>query len=381
MAISIPLARYDGEKRTPRDVPNGEDAECLECGGRLRVWDPTGYIRHFKHVGNFGGGDGVGGAACATVAESYRHIVWKYTAVERLEQIFDGNIRKAGTELKLPAPKTDKDHRKADAAVIFEDADDQLVQGVVVEVQHKNESKDKDGTVKDYNAVGLATVWVFGGDFSDNDYTLNLNEIDIRQRAKDAVWPKHVPDSGIKPEVYLQQIHLWPESVNPEKERSVEVPAKLPKPWFDEKTRGLWENQPWRSLFDPPVDHLPNTEGKPRGTFHLKKWLAESGQILKIQPLAQMQLMDPRSLSPPAKDYLIPENVLDACLPEKRQIVKKDITELSKPANPFDDVQCRVCGTYWHYTNGYTNCPGCDEPVDWEWNVSTGRISTDAIPE
>lgn len=51
--------------------------------------------------------------------------------------------------------------------------------------------------------------------------------------------------------------------------------------------------------------------------------------------------------------------------------------EPDKPSNPFDDIQCWNCGTFWWAGNEerYYHCPDCGEPVDLEWNVQTGRIS------
>ena len=51
--------------------------------------------------------------------------------------------------------------------------------------------------------------------------------------------------------------------------------------------------------------------------------------------------------------------------------------EPDKPSNPFDDIQCWNCGTFWWAGSEkrYHYCPDCGEPVDLEWNVKTGRIS------
>lgn len=133
----------------------------------MRIWDPDGVARHFTHVGNFGhskGGDG--DSECESVAESDKHIKWKSLAAERLEESFSGNVEECTIEKGLAAPVSDHDRRVGDVVLIFDERDEQLGEGLVVEVQHKNHSKDIDATTRDFIAQDFAVVWTDSNDYS-----------------------------------------------------------------------------------------------------------------------------------------------------------------------------------------------------------------------
>lgn len=53
------------------------------------------------------------------------------------------------------------------------------------------------------------------------------------------------------------------------------------------------------------------------------------------------------------------------------------------PSGPHDDVQCRNCGRYWNANpdDPTLECSKCGTPVDWGWNVETGRIPESKVPE
>ena len=239
------VAIYDGEKAVPREVPIREDVECPECGETMRVWRKSsdGKARHFGHIENFSGGGG-GGAACESVGESQKHRVWKSFAADRLERLFHGNLKDCEMERELAAPVSGKDRRVGDAVVEFETPDEQLGNGVVIEVQHRNESKDIYETTADYIAQGFAAVWT-----SEDDYATDhcrLNEADIRKLACDAVWPEHVPKQrewwGISAFDHVEK--QWTG-----KPPAVEVHAEIIKDWVLPTPREQWENTPWAARF------------------------------------------------------------------------------------------------------------------------------------
>lgn len=59
----------------------------------------------------------------------------------------------------------------------------------------------------------------------------------------------------------------------------------------------------------------------------------------------------------------------------------KDTDDLERPYGPFDDVQCHVCGNYNYAKNEPESCQCCGNQYDWEWNVRTGRVSPESVPE
>lgn len=202
-------AIYNGETKPPQSVPEKTEVECPECGGGMHVVksherDTGAFVsRHFRHPPEDGhnGGGGGGGASCG---ESDEHIKLKSIAASKLEHIFEDNCWKCELEYTFENTATDADHRQADAVLLFDDLDEQLGQGVAIEVQYKNKDKDTHAVERDYIENNISTVWVTPDDFADHN--LRLNEADIRARAKAAVWPKHVPKSTESAADYLDEL-------------------------------------------------------------------------------------------------------------------------------------------------------------------------------
>ncbi|WP_336134242.1 hypothetical protein [Natronomonas amylolytica] len=253
-------AIYEGEERGAFEVPFQEDAYCIECGARMRVWREAedGTARHFKEVGNMGGGGGGHAEGCGG-GESDDHQKWKNFAAERLTEVFD-NVAEVSVEMPLAAPKTGKELRSADAAVMFEERDNQLGSGLAVEVQHKNESKDIEATTRDYVAQDAAVVWLSGDDFHADG--CRLTEADFRKLAEQAVSismfrdENHRSDSRFTEfEMLMHKIRVDRELLNVEdcdyhlEPRESHVPATLPPEWHDEEALSIWRSQDWSSLF------------------------------------------------------------------------------------------------------------------------------------
>lgn len=246
------IALDNGEKKGPFQVPIRTDVECPTCGGRMRVWGESsdGRARHFKHIGEMGHGEGGGGgAACEAVAESDKHLKWKNLAAERLSEVFNDQLSECRVGMELDAPVSEKGRRVGDVVVLFEGQDSQLGRGLVVEVQYRNHSKDVEETTQDYIAQDLAVVWTNESDYGSDRY--QLAEVDLRNRAREVVWPTYVPkaDQWWTPE-YNHRAHQlkWQNSFRSELVQSG-APATLPPDWVDEKAREIWEAQYWPDLF------------------------------------------------------------------------------------------------------------------------------------
>lgn len=259
MALKVPIAEYDGEVKAPHQVPKGVDAECPDCGGRLRVWSGE-VVRHFKHVDNMGESGGESHHDCGGIPKSEEHKVWKSYTADALLDAFDDRIatlegfdperkRNLVLETELDAPVSEKSRRVGDVVVQFDERDPVLGDGIVVEVQHKHESKDTRLTTADYLAQDYAVVWVYSDDFSGG--RCRLDEVDFRHRARQSAWPDHVPD--------CESWESDDNSFNRLREQWHEAwrrgdwvsgaSATLPPDWNDEKARELWENRSWRDLF------------------------------------------------------------------------------------------------------------------------------------
>lgn len=241
------IAEHDGERKSPRQVPEQVDVSCPTCGGRMRVWrrSSDGKARHFKHIGDIGHGNGGGGPGCETVAEHDVHKKWKSLAADRLEHVFEGNISMCSLEHQFKAPHSDKDRRFADAAVIFDEWDEQLGRGVAAEVQHRNNSKDIDAATHDYLEQDIAVVWLYADDFGETHCL--LDEIDFRHRAQEAVWPQYAPPTRDNSQDLFEVVaqRVAHDSVSGAR-------ATLPPDWCDQQAKQIWRTQRWEQLFRAP---------------------------------------------------------------------------------------------------------------------------------
>jgi DNA-directed RNA polymerase subunit RPC12/RpoP len=174
------IGELDDERVTPEEVGDDTDVFCPECGDRMHTWGPAvdGTARHFQHylVENCSG-------------ESDLHKKLKSVAVSGLRSIFDSSCRFV-VEETLEAPYSDKTERQADAYVEFVyQSDEQFFDGLAVEVQYKNKSKDKAAVVADYAAQGVATAFVTPNDFTNpegSETSFALDERALRDRARRA---------------------------------------------------------------------------------------------------------------------------------------------------------------------------------------------------
>jgi hypothetical protein len=202
-------------------------------------------------VGAIGRGSGGDGSNCESVGESNLHKKLKSLAADRLEQVFDDAVATCEMERELDAPVSGKNRRLADSAAVFTEQDEQLGQGIIAEVQYKNEAKDIDETTADYVEQDFAVAWLNIDDFSENRCLLEA--IDFRARAQNAVWPEFIPDAErwVAPSDGFRAIRdQWNEEFRNEVPTSG-APATLPPDWVDQQALELWRSQPWKSLFRP----------------------------------------------------------------------------------------------------------------------------------
>lgn len=254
-------AIFKGERVPPQEVPEKTPAECPECGDKMKIVkshqrdlsgdDTTGVDsafvpRHFWHPSRKGGGAaGGGGESCG---ESDEHTKMKSIAASKLKHIFNNNCWKVELEYRLKDTVTDADHRDADSLILFEDIDEQLGQGVAIEVQYKNKSKDILAVEKDYQHNNIAVVWATPDDF--DDHNMRLNEADIRQRAKPAEWYRHLPDSRWQ---LLNKLENYPadEYINEVRHNLIpkaKFSVTLPPDVIDSLALDLWRKQNWADI-------------------------------------------------------------------------------------------------------------------------------------
>lgn len=263
-------AIYDGEERGAWAIPAGEDAYCMECGERMRVWREgvDGTARHVSHINNMGGGEG-GGTDCGG-GEDDDDIKWKNFAAERLQEVF-GDLAPTDTpatvEERLAAPASDKGYRDADALIYFDPADEQFGRALAVEVQNENKDKDIDAVTEDYVRQGIAVVWLYEDDFNNDG--CKLNETDFRRKARQSIdsilldqnpvpWYLHIKRHS---EILLDGVRKAREELNREDcehdliEREHHTPAKLPEEYWNELRRWYWFNTEFEKKLNPPEEY------------------------------------------------------------------------------------------------------------------------------
>lgn len=148
----------DGNSRViPEQVKNGDRVYCPECRSQMFPRGPSsdGRARHFVHISSvFSDCPGGGGG------ESDIHLKWKSMVLSALKQRYPENAR-CGPEVRFDVSDTysPKDERWADTLVEFEEEDDLLGKGIVVEVQHENKSKDRLSVTYDYLSKSYSVFW------------------------------------------------------------------------------------------------------------------------------------------------------------------------------------------------------------------------------
>lgn len=257
------IGTRDGETVIPEGVENGTDVTCPECGEQMHPWGPSvdGRARHFQHYSD---------RECVTAGgESAIHRKLKSIAVSKLRTIFDERATVCEPEVTLDAPKSDAADRRADALVRFDERDEQLGRGLIVEVQYKNKGKDRRATERDYLAQDYSVVWVTPDDYEENELTHTQRSLRLTARHA-AINHFHefvdVPEFYQRPRRRFMDLDLS-ESV---------VPATIPTDYYDEAARDLWEQQPWISLFSPAPDYLDEADvGEVPVEIDIAPWLDE----------------------------------------------------------------------------------------------------------
>jgi hypothetical protein len=283
----------NGETKGPRQVHEDATVHCPECEREMHVvksferTDGAFVSRHYRHNRRDGvGGSGGGGPSCG---ESDTHIKYKSIAASQLENIFAENCWKCEMEYRVHDTVSDADHRDADALLLFDERDEQLGQGIAAEVQYKNKTKDKRAVERDYIENDIATLWLEPDDFGD--HRMRLSETDIRHRARETVWPTHVPPrSKWSTNTHRpRRLAFTNGDFNPHA-RDVSVPATLSEPMLETVSYRLhdWEDlfseyaanrylKPFRKEKQQPTHRLIGFYRR-LTTLHLPKWLDDAGK-------------------------------------------------------------------------------------------------------
>jgi len=276
--------------------------------------------------------------------------------------------------------------KRADAVLEFDEPHEEYGRGLVIEYQHKNESKDIVKTERHFAEYEYTTLWLWEDQFKSLD---GVPEVDLFDGRVCTPWPYAVPkQSDWTP--YTE--FVTPQDAQFENYQlqalDTEIPANFPKHWFKQQPQDYWESEGWDAAFRSP-------DGRYAEKNHVASGLVASLPA-STKPTA--------SVPEPARDRLLYDSdrwvrqehdnaevsqplVFDPSLPfsflfEHLSNADKVVTaDISRPPTRFDDVQCIACGNYQYAPNAGLLCPTCGKPYDWEWNVDTGRIKQESIPD
>lgn len=166
------IARKGTTTVIPEAVSDGVSVECPSCGGEMRARGPfeDGRARHFFHIStNTGGGAGCGGGG-----ESDPHRKMKSMAVSGLRHLFDSYQRcEPEVTLDVTHTPTAPEIRRADALVEFNETNAVYGNGVIVEVQYRNKTKNIRETTHDYLALGYSVYWATEDDFTEDRFLID----------------------------------------------------------------------------------------------------------------------------------------------------------------------------------------------------------------
>lgn len=374
-------------------------------------------------VSNGTGGGGGGG-------ETDIHKRRKRAALQEALQRFPA--ADYGTEVKI-GPK------RADALLKFEDPHEEYGKGLVIEYQHKNEGKDIEATQEHFANHEYTTIWLWEDQFT---FTSSIPDIDLFGGEVYTPWPDAVPQQSdwtgeglhhekrrkwreaysmgltdcvveaniLKHWVVESTADYWERkdwearfqdyAIYPFKRdlyrvrQSLDSPGgqriDLPREWYDNRAKEIWRNQAWDDLFpgdnskhmaQAAVPRAPATTNQ-RALFPPEVADEASYRAWQSNPHVDSHRRQiPASttsveIDPPIHQFLPRSFWRDAWEDGKDEHYNHE-----RPYGPFDDVQCHVCGNYIYAKNAPDACQNCGAKYDWEWNLRTGRVSMESVPD
>ena len=343
----------------------GADIRCPECGVLVTHVSKSddGRTSHFSHCPRENNCTG------SSVAESDEHRAMKNIALDFVEfALRTPDIRNAKIEAEVTAKVSEKDYRKADGLVLFEEHDRQLGQGLAIEAQWENKEKDKRLVTADYIESDISVLWIYENDFrtqpdDPEDWTFKLaREADIRDRVRNWMWPANKAKTDFRGYVH--------EGMAEEVAETAEIrgsDALLVGDVIDWISRKVWESKSWEFKLD-----------RPAVGYYVRDvaWSSEEAGVAPRFEFLFRETSFDKLLSPPdtngfiqeVRDSLetrtIPVTIPDYWLTFKKQrkISKKDKRRLSRGASLSVEVgPCPVCNYEWkaHPQADTAKCPNC----------------------
>lgn len=181
--------------------------------------------------------NGSGGGASG---ESKIHKRRKWTALQVALNRFDHS--QYSTEKHIGA-------KRADAVLEFDEPHEEYGRGLVIEYQHKNESKDIVETERHFAEYEYTTLWLWEDQFKSLD---GVPEVELFGGRVCTPWPYAVPK---QPEWTGTNPHSFPieiVAIEDNYEHSIEIPATIYKDWVTQTPRDYWRDHEWDAAFRSP---------------------------------------------------------------------------------------------------------------------------------
>ena len=256
---------YIAKNRDTGDIVIIEDADpvanfvCPDCD------DIVAYVREHERKGVNG-----------TVSAFFRYDECGHAGIDPSESEYtrtasggtgESNIHKQRkwTALQVAIERFDYSHyatekrigsKRADAFLEFEEPHEEYGRGLVIEYQHKNESKDIIETERHFAQYEYTTLWLWEEQFKSLD---GVPEVDLFDGRVCTPWPYAVPK---QPEWSGSNAHSFPmelAAVQDSYTHSVEIPATIYKDWVTQTPREYWERRGWENGFrSPDGDYAAN---------------------------------------------------------------------------------------------------------------------------
>lgn len=280
------IALLEGEKAvSPFEVDQAApDLTCIECEKpmyivREHVRNNGALVsRHFRHSPEVEERD-----CSLNEGESDIHEQRKTIALSKALVKFKNNCADWGLEEQIGS-------KRADSFVRFEESHPKYGYGLAIEYQHKNLSKNRRESTRNYLDEGYSTVWLWADQFTSND------DVDLFGGEVVTVWPTAVPDhtkwgstDGFELDTF--PLRSWtafeedgssgnsfqstPDRIARHRQTARDVwdfelsdaPSiliRLPDEWYDRCIRSLWNTAPWDLRFHD------------LGSYDSEEWIASA---------------------------------------------------------------------------------------------------------
>jgi ssDNA-binding Zn-finger/Zn-ribbon topoisomerase 1 len=203
----MPFLAYLNEKPvTPVGVSDGTTVNCPDCGDPMypRGGDNRVPIRHFTHQ-NEQAEDCTGSPS---PGESDYHAFLKGIAVSRLDAQFPDASVNVEASIRIPE-EGHTDERRADVAVDLPENNPYWGEGLIIEIQYRNHSKNLLATTQDYLRAGYSVFWARTQDFDTEDLAWDTMQAAFENNANEdksiayAVYNFDPEDISLRPKPHL----------------------------------------------------------------------------------------------------------------------------------------------------------------------------------